>query len=146
RGELTRTPLETVEPSVNQLPIYFERDPAARMAFMLKERPLDPFVKESPAPEDVGDPRLTQLLKHWNGLAAEGPPSTSAIDPMQLRFILGWLMLMQPLDGGSDFRYRLYGSGIAATTGRDLTGANVSDSFPAFAAWTTEIYRSVMAR
>jgi hypothetical protein len=71
-------------------------------------------------------------------------PLVRAIDPTPLRFILGWLMIIEPLEGGADFKYRLYGSQIAATTGRDLTGCKVSDSFPLFAAWTTALYRHVM--
>jgi hypothetical protein len=53
-------------------------------------------------------------------------------------------MIVDPLDGGADFKYRLYGSSIAAVTGRDLTGCKVSDSFPAFAAFTSAVYRNAM--
>jgi hypothetical protein len=118
---------------------------------MEPERPLDPFVKEAPEPGDITDERLVQLLEHWQSLErsagrATSLPSVTLIAPEQLRFILGWLMRMEPLDGGADFRYRLYGSNIALTTGRDLTGLKLSDSFPSFSAWATEIYRRVMAR
>jgi hypothetical protein len=114
------------------------------------ERPLNPFVKEAPDASDISDPRLVQLLSHWAGLntglgPGELPPATR-IDPLQLGFILGWLMVIDPIDGGADFRYRLYGSNIAATTGRDLTGLKVSDSFPLFADWTREVYRSVLSQ
>jgi hypothetical protein len=116
---------------------------------MEPERPLDPFVKEAPERGDITDERLVQLLEHWRALDADRTtslPSVALIAPEQLRFILGWLMIMEPLDGGADFRYRLYGSSIALTTGRDLTGQKLSDSFPSFAAWAGEVYRSVMAR
>src|SRR5690349_21066975 len=71
-------------------------------ARMPEERPLQPFVKESPEPADFTDPRLVQLLEHWNELreAAQTPPS-SAIDATRLGFILGWLMIMVPLEGGA---------------------------------------------
>jgi len=117
---------------------------------MADERPLDPFVKESPEPGEITDERLVQLLAHWHGLRAatapESLPPVTQIAPEELRFILGWLMIMEPLDGGADFRYRLYGSNIATTTGRDLTGHLVSDSFPLFANWTATVYRSAIAR
>jgi hypothetical protein len=113
---------------------------------MAEERPLEPFVKEDPEPGEIGDPRLVRLHHHWNGLASGEAPPISAIDPFGLNFILGWLMVIEPLDRGGDFRYRLYGTAIAATTGRDLTGAKVSDSFPLFAAWTIGVYRDVIAR
>jgi hypothetical protein len=117
---------------------------------MLVERALEPFVKEAPEPSDVTDGRLVTLLAHWNaqreraGCGAPVPP-VGAIDPSALRFILGWLMIIEPLDDGVDFKYRLYGSAIAATTGRDLTGCKVSDSFPMFAAWTMRVYRATLA-
>ncbi|MFZ5791711.1 MAG: PAS domain-containing protein [Pseudomonadota bacterium] len=115
-----------------------------------EERPLNPFEKESPEPRDFTDSRLVALLAHWRELAARaglgGLPVVHALDPVPLQFILGWLMIMEPLEGGADFRYRLYGTEIAATTGRDLTGCKVSDSFPQFAAWTSRVYRDVMAR
>jgi hypothetical protein len=115
-----------------------------------EERPLNPFEKESPEPSDFTDSRLVALLAHWRELAAGstvgGVPPVHALDPVPLRFILGWLMIMEPLEGGADFKYRLYGTEIAATTGRDLTGCKVSDSFPQFAAWTSRVYRDVMTR
>jgi hypothetical protein len=117
---------------------------------MPDERPLNPFVKASPEASDVSDPRLVRLLEHWGALCAGlGPddlPPLARIDPLQLGFILGWLMMMDPIDGGVDFRYRLYGSSIAATTGRDLTGHKVGDSFRLFAEWTVEVYRGVLAQ
>ncbi len=113
------------------------------------ERPLNPFVKEAPEAADLSDPRLVRLLNHWQelraGLAPDELPPVGRIDPLQLGFILGWLMMMDPIDGGVDFRYRLYGSNIATTTGRDLTGLKVGDSFRMFADWTIEVYRSVLS-
>jgi hypothetical protein len=118
---------------------------------MLVERALEPFVKEAPEPNDCTDGRLVTLLAHWNAArggdsSGSSVPPVAAIDPSALRFILGWLMIMEPLEDGADFKYRLYGSAIAATTGRDLTGCKVSDSFPIFAAWTIEVYRAALAR
>ena len=88
---------------------------------MPNERSLNPFVKESPEPGDISDPRLVRLLEHWRtlnaGLSADQLPLVARIDALQLGFILGWLMMMDPIDGGADFRYRLYGSSIAATSG-----------------------------
>jgi hypothetical protein len=108
-------------------------------------RALDPFVKEDPDPADFEDRRLGRLLDHWHGLArVNALPPTDAIDPDALVFILGWLMIIDPLDGGADFKYRLYGSSIAELMGRDLTGCKVSDTFPEVAAFTSEVYRGVM--
>lgn len=117
---------------------------------MPDERPLNPFVKEAPEPGDITDPRLVKLLAHWHklnaGLGPQELPPITRIDPLELGFILGWLMMMDPIDGGLDFRYRLYGSSIASTTGRDLTGLKVSDSFPVFSAWAIGVYQDVLSR
>jgi hypothetical protein len=113
--------------------------------WMSAHRSLEPYVQEDPDVAAFEDRRLGQLLEHWRGLARDGDlPSAEAIDPTALVFILGWLMIIDPLAGGGDFKYRLYGSNIAELTGRDLTGCKVSDSFPDFAAFTSEVYRGVM--
>ncbi|HWK44867.1 MAG TPA: PAS domain-containing protein [Stellaceae bacterium] len=110
-------------------------------------RPLDPFVVESPEPGDIQDPRLQALLRYWECRrgTADAPP-IAAIDPVEFRFILGWLMIMEPLEGGRDFRYRLYGTCIADAFGRDLTGRNIGDSFPEVANLAITVYRRVMER
>lgn len=124
------------------------RHPTTSGRDVLTDRPLDPFAKESPEASDICDQRLVDLLRYWQDLRARSPggdlPSVPAIDPLPLRFILGWLMIVDPVDGGADFRYRLYGSAIAEVMGRDLTGCRISDSFPHFAAWTAQIYRDAM--
>jgi hypothetical protein len=111
------------------------------------ERPLNPFVKEHPEPADFTDARLARLLTDWQALAAKAgdTPPVSAIDPTAMRYILGWLMIMEPVDGGADFKYRLYGSDIVQTMQRELTGCRLSDSWPNFANWSAQLYREVMA-
>lgn len=79
-----------------------------------------------PVPETVGDERLRQLLSYWlekKGAAPAAP--MRRIDPAEMRFILGYLMILEVIDGGADFRYRLYGSLIAERFGRDVTGQTV---------------------
>jgi hypothetical protein len=108
-------------------------------------RPLDPFVQEDPDGAAFEDRRLEKLLEYWRALPRTGDlPAAEAIDPAALVFILGWLMIIAPIDGGADFSYRLYGSNIAEVTGRDLTGCKLGDSFPDVAAFTGEVYRNVM--
>jgi hypothetical protein len=102
---------------------------------------------ESPGPEDFHDPRLLRLLRYWESkcCGAEAPP-VAAIDPVEFRFILGWLMIMEPLDGGANFRYRLYGSHIADAFGRDLTDCRIGDSFPAVASFVIGVYQQILRR
>ena len=61
----------------------------------------------------------------WRALPRTGDlPAVETIDPAALVFILGWLMIIDPIDGGADFSYRLYGTNIAEVTrGANETGA-----------------------
>jgi len=120
---------------------------------MVKEagdHPLQPFVMRSPGVGDFRDPRLAALLAHWQDLRARvapaGIPPSTMLDPTDLVFILGWLMILEPIAAGQDFRYRLYGSKIASITGRDYTGRKVSDSVPDFASWAVRVYRSILEK
>ncbi len=75
---------------------------------MLSYELLDPCVVEDPDVTAFEDSRLAQLLVHWRGLAGDDDlPPAEAIDPTALVFILGWLMIIDPLAGGADFKYRL---------------------------------------
>jgi hypothetical protein len=109
------------------------------------DRPLEPFVQDDPDVSSFEDRRLGQLLEYWRGLPRSGDlPAAEAIDPAALVFILGWLMIMDPIEGGADFSYRLYGTNIAEVMGRDLTGCKLSDSFPQVAAFAGSVYRDAM--
>src|SRR3546814_18454171 len=46
---------------------------------------------------------------------------------MQMRPALGHIMLLDVLDGGADYRYRVYGSEIAQRAGFDMTGKCTSE-------------------
>src|SRR6266481_8654777 len=112
---------------------------------MLSYELLAPCVVEDPDVTAFEDSRLAQLLVHWRGLAGDDDlPPAEAIDPAALVFILGWLMIIDPLEGGADFSYRLYGTNIAEVMGRDLTGCKLSDSFPQVAAFAGDVYRQAM--
>jgi len=90
-----------------------------------------PLVHWNPGPPAMRSPQIRFVLEHWRALSqgAAAPPVV-ALDPGGLRPALGYLMLVEPLDGGADFRYRLYGSLIATVSGRDMTGKLVSQ-YPA---------------
>lgn len=108
-----------------------------------------PQVVWSPAPEDLPCEQLRFLLRYWTEKrAAADMPPVSAIDPIEMRPALGYIMLLDVLDGGADFRYRLYGTQIVDRTGTDWTGRTVSEM--AAQAYTGlfygAIYRAVIAR
>ncbi len=78
---------------------------------------------------DLTQPALKQLMSYWEALRARAAvPCQDQIDPLDLRFALGYIMLLEVVDGGRDFRYRLYGSKISARTGFDMTGKLVSEN------------------
>ncbi len=61
---------------------------------------------------------------------------------------LGYVMLVDLVRGGEDFRYRLYGSRVAAISGFDVTGRLVSEH-PASAyiiEFTLALYRAALRR
>lgn len=75
--------------------------------------------------------RLRSLAAHWHSLAGgDALPARSAIDPTAMRPWLGNILLVDVIDGGAGFTYRLYGSEVAEHFGRDLTGRTPSE-FPA---------------
>jgi hypothetical protein len=44
-----------------------------------------------------------------------------------MRRALGYVMLVDAVESGRDFRYRLYGSAVAAVSGFDMTGRLLSE-------------------
>lgn len=72
-------------------------------------------------------PILDFLAGYWNGLANGNLPHRSQIDPFAMRPALGYVILLDVVDGGRDFRYRLYGSLLASISGFDMSGKLLSN-------------------
>lgn len=80
-----------------------------------------------PRLSDMASEKLRFLLDYWTGLCdGDALPLTTDIDPIRMRPALGHVMLVDVIDGGRDFRYRLYGSLLAVVSGFDMTGRNLS--------------------
>jgi hypothetical protein len=81
---------------------------------------------------DAGDIRLRQLRDLWDASRRNRPVVRSAdfavLDHPEW---LGHLSLIEVLGRGLDFRYRVYGSALAAYYGRDLTGQTTRALSPA---------------
>jgi hypothetical protein len=87
-----------------------------------------PGLAWNPAAEQFDADSLRFLTAYWHGLAGAGElPHFKQIDPIALRPALGYVMLLDPVEGGRDFRYRLYGSLIASVSGFDMTGKLLSE-------------------
>ncbi len=94
----------------------------------IEEGVVPPEFVWDPAPEDLPDPKLQRLIEYWRSLAPEGGiASARAVDPLDIAFILGHVLLLDVLDGGNDFRYRVYGTSVAEYVGVDMTGRRTSE-------------------
>src|SRR5437764_3091385 len=82
-----------------------------------------PGLVWNPPPEQFDAAALRFLTTYWRGLARPGTlPHLKQIDPLALRPALGYVMLLDLVENGQDFRYRLYGSLLASISGFDMTG------------------------
>lgn len=85
------------------------------------------------------------VAAHW---AAErdrcgGIPRAAWFDPLGVKPALGSLLLLEPVDGGLDFVYRVYGTVVAREAGIDWTGRRVGELHePARSAFLSQ-YRAV---
>lgn len=94
---------------------------------------------------DLTNPKVIQLLDYWNAKVTDGRlPSRDDVDPIDLGFILGDLILVDVERDPLRFRFRLMGVGMVERLGYDLTG-KLLDEHPeeAFRAWAIELYTEV---
>ncbi len=103
-------------------------DIAAIAATFAQHGAAAPGLAWNPVPERFDADSLRFLTSHWHGLARPGElPHFKQIDPLALRPALGYIMLLDLVEDGRDFRYRLYGSMIASVSGFDMTGKLLSE-------------------
>src|SRR4051812_37301044 len=87
---------------------------------------LDSDLRELPS--QIEDRRLARLYDYW--LSCKGSrrfPSRSDIDPVDFRYVLGHVMLVDVLRDPLRFRVRLHGSDMARWANYDLTGKFLDD-------------------
>jgi hypothetical protein len=102
-------------------------DPSDLQAVFRADYGNEPSMQWNPQARDLVSDKLRFLLEHWTSLRRDGAlPRTDDIDPIDMRPALGFVMLIDAVDGGRDFRYRLYGSAIAAVSEFDMTGKLLS--------------------
>ncbi len=113
------------------------------------EQILPPVVVWDPAPARLVLPAHRFLLDHWRGKCRDGRlPTRRDLDPVEMSPALGYVMILETIEDGWNFRYRLYGSRIAEHTKRDYTGLTTADLVgPAcITAFYTSLYRAVARR
>ena len=95
-------------------------------AFMAKGGAAPEFVW-APSVDRLSAAQLRFLVRYWSDLAgARAMPRAQEIDALEMRPALGYINLLDVIENGEDFRYRVFGSIIAAVAGYDMTGRTVS--------------------
>lgn len=79
----------------------------------------------------IADPQYHLSVKvydFWHGLLEQGRPSRQQIDPISLGpQILPYLVLIDVIDAGQDYRWRLFGSRHIEEYGANLSGMALSE-------------------
>ena len=77
---------------------------------------------------ELHDQRLRRLLEYWNTLRGEAAmPPKAAIDPIDFRYILGFVTLVDVEPAPRRYHFRLDGSILARLSGMDYTGRYLDD-------------------
>ena len=95
------------------------------------------------SPDTITEPKIQQAYAYWqNARRGRVMPSRADMDPLDLRFCLGWICVIDVIEGPvRRFRFRLDGSQLARLTGYDLTNTYVDEmKDPAYAAFLSMIY------
>lgn len=81
-------------------------------------------------PKDLTHPTLAFLHSYWNEKrGTRAMPSRKDVRPSDLRNHLGYVLMIEPIDGGAEFRYRLIGTLVTQYFLTDATGKTVSEAF-----------------
>ncbi|MBS4047294.1 MAG: PAS domain-containing protein [Alphaproteobacteria bacterium] len=91
-------------------------------------------------------PILQQLQAYWDEKRGSRPyPGREDIDPLELRFIIGHLILVDIEPDPLRFRYRLFGTAIVQRQGFDMTGKYLDQHpWPELAEKARETYTEVI--
>ena len=103
------------------------------------EYPLERLFEKirSPRPTTVCNPKKEDLASHsqllflhdyWEARRdGKDLPLSSTIDAIDLVPAMGYMMLLEPVNQGEDFIYRVYGTQIARHSRVEMTGRRVRD-------------------
>lgn len=107
-----------------------------------------PGLAWSPDGAELSCDILAFLQRYWiERRHGDALPLSSDIDALDLVPALGYVMLMEPMEGGRDFLYRVYGSRIVDYSKIEMTGKRVWDvPSPSVAAYFVATYKAVCIR
>jgi hypothetical protein len=96
--------------------------------------------------EQIRRPMLRRLYAYWDDRRGDREfPGRSDIDPLDMRYALGNISLVDVLHEPLRFRYRLHGSIVVERIGIDMTGRFVDDiAEPDRRAFVEENFRTVV--
>ena len=84
-------------------------------------------MPDEPVPA-IEAPLLKQLYADWQARRlGRSMPAREDFDPLDLRYVLGKLLLIDVLQQPLQFRFRLVGSDLVQRSGVDLTGKTLDD-------------------
>jgi hypothetical protein len=73
---------------------------------------------------------IDDLLQYWDRKrAGRLGPRRAEIDPAEIKVHLPNIFMVEVVDNGADFRYRLIGTRITEALGRDSTGKKMSELY-----------------
>lgn len=76
--------------------------------------------------------RMVGLYNYWDARRGVwSMPRRADIDPVEMRDWLSRIVLVDVVDGGAQFRYRVVGTALAELRGSDPTGLTVEVAWPA---------------
>lgn len=86
----------------------------------------------TPDPDlNFDNPRLADLLRYWRDKRGERLlPAHGDIDPIELKAHLGLLYFVDVEREPRRYRFRMIGTAIVATLGRDMSGRYFEDIYP----------------
>lgn len=78
--------------------------------------------------DDLRHPIVCEALRIWQGLRGENPmPPRAAMTPRAMRGFLKYTALIEALDGGNEFRFRVSGDVVNLQQGMPLQGMTTAD-------------------
>jgi len=93
------------------------------------QTPLQRVVENA---DSLSSERLQRLYRHWAKLKADRfAPARGDLNPSEMKDQLGWIWLMDVVDGGEDFRFRMGGDRVVQFFGRRLSGETLKNVVPA---------------
>lgn len=91
---------------------------------MDSQTPLQRIVERA---DSLSSERLQRLFEYWTQLrGTRFAPARSELNPADMKDQLGWVWLMDVVDGGADFRFRMGGDRVVQFFGERLSGNTLS--------------------